>query len=83
MKQKQFLRGIVTGIAGLVLLIVMTACAGTIPGVSNASGKTLKITGSITAVDTTNNTVRQNDLRVSRAVIIALCFSRRWPTASV
>lgn len=57
MKQKQFLRGIVTCIAGLVLLIMMTACAGTIPGVSNASGNTLKITGSITAVDTTNNTV--------------------------
>ncbi len=57
MKQKQFLRGIVTCVAGLVLLIMMTACAGTIPGVSNTSGNTLKITGSITAVDTTNNTV--------------------------
>src|SRR6266566_5791516 len=60
MKQKQFLRGIVTCIAGLVLLIVMTACAGTIPGVSNTSGNTVKITGTITAVDATNNTVTLN-----------------------
>ncbi len=60
MKQKQFLRGIVTCIAGLVLLIMMTACAGTIPGVSNASGSTVKVTGSITSVDTTNNTVTLN-----------------------
>jgi Domain of unknown function (DUF5666) len=60
MKQKQLLRGIVTGIVGLVLLILMTACAGTIPGVSNASGNTVKVTGTITAVDTTNNTVTLN-----------------------
>lgn len=60
MKQKQFLRGIVTCIAGLVLLIMMTACSGTIPGVGNASGNTVKVTGSITSVDTTNNTVTLN-----------------------
>jgi Domain of unknown function (DUF5666) len=60
MKQQQLLRGIATGIAGLVLLIVVTACTGTIPGVSNTSGKTLKITGTITAVDATNNTVTLN-----------------------
>ena len=60
MKQKQFLRGIVTCIAGLVLLIMMTACTGTIPGVGNASGNTVKVTGSITSVDTTNNAVTLN-----------------------
>jgi Domain of unknown function (DUF5666) len=60
MKQKQFLRGIVTCIAGLVLLIMMTACTGTIPGVANTTGSTASITGSITSVDTTNNTVTLN-----------------------
>src|SRR5436309_12316890 len=58
MKQKQFLRGIVTCIAGLILLIMMTACSGTIPGVGN--GNTVRVTGSITSVDTTNNTVTLN-----------------------
>src|SRR6266704_1594742 len=60
MKQKQFLRGIVTCIAGLVLLIMMTACSGTIPGGGNASGNRVRVTGSVTSVDTTKISVTQN-----------------------
>src|SRR6266571_7492634 len=58
--KKHLLQAIVTCIAGLVLLLMMTACTSSFAGTDNAAGNTASITGSITAVDTTNNTVTLN-----------------------
>lgn len=62
MKQHKFfsLRGIVLCIAGLVLMLLISACAG-VPGTSlgttGSTGNTVSITGTVQSVDTTNNTV--------------------------
>jgi hypothetical protein len=57
MKQHKLLhlRGILTCIAGLVLILVISACAG-VPG-TNGSGNSVSITGTVQSVDTANDTV--------------------------
>jgi len=56
MKQPFFsLRGIVTCIAGLLLILMISACAG-VPG-TNGSSTSVSITGSVQSVDTTNGAV--------------------------
>lgn len=56
MKQHFFsLRGIVTCIAGLVLMLMISACAG-VPG-TNGSSTSVSITGSVQSVDTANGAV--------------------------
>jgi Domain of unknown function (DUF5666) len=60
MKQHKLLhlRGILTCIAGLVLIVLISACAG-VPGTSG-SGNSVSITGTVQSVDTANDTVTLN-----------------------
>ncbi len=55
MKQHTLLRGILTCIAGLVLIFIISACAG-VPGTTGSSNS-VSITGTVQSVDTVNDTV--------------------------